>query len=288
MVLGEVPEGLNTEIIRNVRDQDVMNILYVGGLDEQRQRIARYMENEGFAATQTSIHGEVTWDYVFTEYEIDILLVGDHPDGADACVEFARRVVQWNPLIDVLVYGVPAQEPVTKYDRSLYTEVLTYPGADYAEPAIEMIQMHQKKWNDVLFLRGLVITQIVDIESLINDALAVYFGLGSDTVRGRQFVRYVLENPLYLLDGKKRALQKILARTELSETWQGMNRVMSELQSKRNKIAHCEVDPNNPNVIESMGKTYRYGRASMRAVLKDARRVRRKLLFIIEALEKRA
>ena len=287
MRLGKVPKGMGVEAARYVLNDEVIGMLYAGGSADQAGLVHRYMTDEGFEASRTGVAGGGSWDAIFDEHEVDILLAGNHPDGADACVEFARRVVQRNPLIDVLVHGVRSVEPITKYDRSLYTALLTHPGTDYAGRAIGLIRTHRKKWNDVIFLRGMVITQIVNVEAHINDALAAHFGLEPGTPRGGQFEEYVLENPMYMLEGKKRALSKILGDAGLGHMWRGMNRWMSDMQSKRNKMAHCEVDPDNPNVIESMGRTYRYDRQSMRDALRDARLVRQRLLDITEALRER-
>ena len=210
MRLGKVPEGMVVEAARYVLNDEVIGMLYAGGPADQAGLVHRYMTDEGFEASRTGVAGGGYWDSIFDEHEVDILLAGNHPDGADACVEFARRVVQRNPLIDVLVHGVRNVEPITKYDRSLYTALLTHPGTDYAGRAIELIRTHRKKWNDVIFLRGMVITQIVNVEAHINDALAAHFGLEPGTARGGQFEEYVLENPMYMLEGKKRALSKIL------------------------------------------------------------------------------
>lgn len=279
-----MPDKMPVEVAHYTLNDEVVGILYAGSPKDQTQRIHQYMTSEGFNAGMNSVSSG-SWDDVFEEYEVDILLAGNHPDGTDACMKFARHVVQRNPLIDVLVHGIHRMEPATKYDRSLYTEVVTHPGVDYSQQAINMIVSHRKKWNDVIFLRGLFITQVVNIEAHINDALATHFGLGPETARGRQFEEYILENPMYLLEGKKKALFTILKDAGLKHMWKsGMDNKMQMLQSKRNKMAHCEVDPVNANVIESMGKTYRYDRKGMRDALKDARLVRQSIIDIAEAL----
>ena len=288
MRLGEVPRGLGGEIAWCTRDDEGVGILQAGGRPDQFEKVYRYMEGEGFGIRRTAIPGGGSWDDLFDNNEIDVLVTGNHPGGAGAEAEFARRVIRRNPLIDVLLYGSEEIEPRTVHDRSLYTAIWTHQGADYAERAVSLIRMHRQKWNDVIFLRGMVISQIVDIEGRINDALAAHFGMGPATPAGRQFEEYILENPMYMLEGKKQALGRILGDAGLGDMWKGMNRRISEMQGKRNKLAHCEVDPDDTNTFTSMGKAYTYDRNGMRGILKDARLVRQRLMEITEALRDRA
>lgn len=286
--LGEIPRGLEGEIAWCSRDDEGMGILQAGGRPDQTGKVYQYMEAEGFGIRRTAIPDGGSWDDIFDSNEIDVLVTGNHPGGAEAGVEFARRVIRRNPLIDVLLYGAGKVEPRTVHDRSLYTAIWTQPGADYVERAVSLIRMHRQKWNDVIFLRGMVISQIVDVEGRINDALAAHFRLEPSTPRGRRFEEYILENPMYMLEGKKRALGSILKDVGLGEMWTGMSGRISELQGKRNKLAHCEVDPDDTNTFTSMGKAYTYDRNGMREILRDARLARQRLLEITEALRERA
>ena len=288
MRLGEIPEGLEGEIAWCTREDEGMGILQTEGSADQADKIYHYMKGEGFELRQTGIAGNDNWDDVFDNNEIDVLIVGNHPGGIDASVGFARRVIQRNPLIDVLAYGSKEIEPRTVYDRSVYTAIWTHSGTDYADRAISLIGAYRQKWNDTIFLRGMVISQIVDVEAHINDALAAHFFPLSPAPLGRQFEEYMLENPMYLLEGKKQTLKNILEESGLGDMWKGMNRTISELQNKRNKLAHCEVDPDDPGSVTSMGKTYRYDRKSMRGILKNARLARQRLLDIIDAIRARS
>ena len=288
MRLGEIPRGLGGEIAWCAGNDEGVGILQAGGRPDQYRKVYQYMEAEGFGIRLTTIPDGGSWDDIFDDNEIDVLVTGNHPGGAEAGAGFARRVIRRNPLIDVLLYGAGDIEPRTVHDRSLYTAIWTHPGADYAERAVSLIRMHRQKWNDAIFLRGMVISQMVDVEGLINDALKAHFRLEPSTPRGRRFEEYILENPMYMLEGKKRALGNILRDLDLGEMWSGMSGRISELQSKRNKLAHCEVDPDDTNTFTSMGKAYTYDRNGMREILRDARLARQRLLEITEALRERA
>lgn len=284
MQLGPIPKGLEGEMhVCRLGDEEV-GMLVAGGQPDQADAVLRHMKEEGFDTERRVLPSGTSWDDVFDANEIDILVAGNHPEGTDACIRFARRVIHRNPLIDVLVYGAGEIEPRTRHDRSLYTKIWTHPGTDYAGEAIDMIGMCRRKWGDMIFLRGMVVSQIVDVEAHINGALTAHFGMESSTPRGRQFEEYVLENPLYMLEGKKQALVRILRDMSRYDMWSGMGNRISNLQAKRNKVAHCEVDPDDTNAITSMGKTYRYGRSEMRGMLRDARLVRQRLLDITDAI----
>lgn len=288
MRLGNIPPRLRGELALCRRSSDeYMGILQLGLLGDTAEKIYNHMTAEGFEVQRSPIPDTGSWDHIFDTHEIDVLVAGDYPDNIDACMDFAWRVIRRNPLIDVLLYGVGNIEPRAVPYRSVYTKVWISPDSDYSDQAIKMILMHRQKWNDEIFLRGMVVSQIVELEGLINDALAAHFRMDGVKSDRRQFTEYILENPLYLLEGKKQTLKKILGEVGLKNMWRGMDNKISDLQSKRNKIAHCEVEPTDITIIKSMDNEYRYDREAMRKILKNARLVRENLLNIIESLQER-
>lgn len=291
--LGPVPGANMADLARCVRrdpsgDTEEMGILHVdSSLEAARAEAAKvlgYMAAEGFEVERVGTSGWVGrgWDEVFDENEIDIVLAGDYPGGAAEGERFARGVIRRNPLIDVLMYGLGGIRASVPEDFSQYTAIQTHGTRAYSGAAVEMIRMHRQKWNDVIFLRGMVVSQIVDVESRINEALAAYFRM--EPGRGGHFEELVLENSLYSLEGKKQTLKGLTKRLGIGEEWSGMDGMLSHLQSTRNKMAHCEVDPDDINRITSMGKTYHYDRRSMRKILKSARGARRRLERITSVL----
>ena len=290
--LGLVPGANMADLARCVRrdsgDTEEAGILHVDSDLEAAQleaaKVLGYMAAEGFEVERVGTSGWAGrgWDDIFDENEVDIVLVGDYPGGAVEGERFARGIIRRNPLIDVLMYGLGGIKASVPEDFSQYTAIQTHGTRTYSDAAVEMIRMHRQKWNDVIFLRGMVVSQIVDVESRLNDALAAYFRM--DSGRGGHFEELVLENSLYSLEGKKQTLKSLTRRLGIEDEWSGMDGMLSHLQSTRNKIAHCEVDPDDINRITSMGKTYHYDRRSMRKILKSARGARRRLERITSAL----
>ena len=272
MRLGEMPPDIEGEVVLCDSSVEEMGILLCGRLSGEAHTIHCHIGEAGFGMTRHPLTGG-SWDELLDKYEIDVLVTPD--------VEFARRVIRRNPLIDTLVYGIDV-ELYTAPGNPLYARIWTHPDACYSEPAIHMIDSCRRKWSDMVYLRGMVISQVVDIEAHINDALAAHFGLMPSTKLGEQFEEYILENPQYSMEGKKQALGKILKATDRAHMWEGMSGMISDLQKKRNKLAHCKVDLGNAVVITSMGKEYRYGRREMRDMLKHIRMVRQRLLDIAD------
>lgn len=291
--LGLVPGGDVAWLARCVRrdpagEAEEMGILHVdsdlAGVRGEADRVQDHMAAEGFAVERIGASGWAgrSWDDIFDENEIDIVLTGRYPGGAGEGERFARAVIRRNPLIDVLLYGLGGIRASAPEDFSQYTAIQTHGAREYADAAVRMIRMHRQKWNDVIFLRGMVVSQIVDVESRLNDALAAYFRM--DQRRNEHFEELILENSLYSLEGKKQTLKSLTKRLGIENEWSGMDGMLSHLQSTRNKIAHCEVDPDDINRITSMGKTYHYDRNSMRKILKSARGARRRLERITATL----
>lgn len=281
--LGMVPGGDVAELYRCVGGDgsEVVGLLHVdgdlGGARTQTDTVIRHMVLEGFGVERVPADGWAGrgWDEVFDEHEVDVVMAGNHPGGAGECIGFARRVIRRNPLIDVLLYGLEEIEARSPEDFSQYTAIQTHPDRMYGDAAVAMIQTHRKKWNDIIFLRGMVISQIVEVESSLNGALLAYFRM--DRRRSGHFEELILENSMYSLEGKKQTLKRLTRMLGMEEEWSGMDKMLSDLQSGRNKLAHCEVDPDDINRITSMGKTYHYDRATMRGMLRKARGARQRL-----------
>ena len=288
MSLGTIPKKGIAEI-RTCRkcskDMEEMGILHInenlGSASAQTQILIDYIESKGFKMNDecTLDHRYAKWDQIFDAHEIDIVIIGNYPNNAE---DLARRVIQRNPLIDILLYGYDNARISAPTKYSKYGAIQVHYDSQYAKSAISMIRAHRHKWNDMVFLRGLVISQIVDIESHINNALLAYFCMESS--RSEYFKDMILDNPAYSLEGKKQVLRKIV-RDLHKPAWSGMDKKIENLQKNRNKLAHCEVDPDDPNRITSMNKEYHYDRSNMRNIIKEARLVREKLSHITEILK---
>lgn len=255
-----------------------LGILLLGTQEDQFKKICAMLHDEGLDVQRSPLPDIETWDELLDKCPVDIVVAGDHPAGSQECVEFARYLIRRNPLIDVLLYDVGRIDETTKYDKSLYTKIWTQDGAEFAQRALSMINMGRSKWNDIIFLRGMVISQVVELESYINEVLAAYFGSNMSDKLGKQFTEFILENPTFLLEGRKKVLQRVLASTGRKDQWKSIGSKLSNLQSLRNKVAHCGVEPDEPNLIISMDKEYKYDRANMRKIIQDARQARLHLI----------
>lgn len=246
---------------------------------QQIHTILEHMTREGFDVQRVSWDGGVAVN-IFENHEIDVVLC----DGVDM-LEFGRAIIRRNPLIDVLLYDIETKPAGHRADLSVYTAIYTHPDIGFALAAIDMIEDHRRKWNDMIFLRGMVISKAVEVEGRLNDVIAAYFRL--DGERAEHFVELVLENPMYTLEGKKQTIRSILEREDLKGEWKGMDTALSMIQKNRNKLAHCEPDPDDPGRITTMNRSYEYGRKLMREIFADARLVLRRLDHIQRLLESR-
>ena len=128
-----------------------------------------------------------------------------------------------------------------------------------------LIDKNLSKWEDIVFLRGSVISKIVEIETDINDALMRMF-LPSDESRREKFRDFFLENSAITLEAKKEILRKITKGEDRPFSVKDLE----YLQRYRNRLAHCKRSETNPDVLVTMGEGLEIGRDEIKEVFKKA------------------
>ena len=176
---------------------------------------------------------------------VDIVIIDrnlENSDGTDVVQEIRDR----NRLLDIMLYSrgnldYPKLEKITRH-----SPVEIAPTIEFVDKLKTIIERNLSKWSDIFFLRGSVISRIVDLEVEIDELLMGYFLPQNDTT----FRNFILENGFFSLEAKKKILKEM--RSTTNEQIDGLN-CLEELQKKRNMLAHCKRDPQNPNILIRYG-----------------------------------
>ena len=144
----------------------------------------------------------------------------------------------------------------------------------------KMIDKNLLKWQDVVFLRGMVISKTIELEIKINELLAQYFEV-ADAKRGH--FDLMLEGTTISLEGKKITLNKITKNEKLKK-FERLHREIQLIQSDRNILAHSIFDPISKS-FASRGKDHVYDRSEMAKILNRIETTSRNLDDAIRILE---
>ena len=182
------------------------------------------------------------------DHDVDLMFIDKNlknASGIDAVGDIRKKY----KLVDVLVYtrlGMQAEDLIGLYNYSL-VEVARNK-REILGKFKALIERRMSKWHDVTYLRGVVISRIIELEGEIDDLLMDIFSPPSQTKQ--RFRDLVLENSLVPLEAKKKILSKIVEQMNprpfsLTE--------LQKLQEYRNVLAHSRATKNDPNTSPNTG-----------------------------------
>ena len=256
------------ELDGEVEAISVLQVEYNSNEEKETAKVMKHMEFDGFRVNkkrQSWSYGDL---YNIIRDGIDVVLVDIRAGGTVSGVEFSKRITNRNPLTDVLLYNCKGIGPEINQIPCEHASIRAYNDESYATIATCTIYHNLEKRNNSIFLRGLLISLGIDVESLLNEILRECL-LVSGTREAR------LEDIIRRLDlGEKRQLIPLLAKSDDQEKILRtvMDRV-ARLQKHRNNLAHYRMDPGKTLSITRKDKKDKYDRDSLRKIFGDARHV---------------
>lgn len=151
---------------------------------------------------------------------------------------------------------------------------------DVHEEVIRLIKKNIRRCDDIVFLRGLVISRVIDLELKMNECFSVYFQIPTEKLDN--FHNFVLENRFSSLAGKHKTMAKILETHKLKKEFSGLLREIQELETTRNLLAHCKVDESEAATLISMGQKEKFGKKRLGDILVKAGNVADQLDQFVE------
>lgn len=178
-------------------------------------------------------------------------------------IDVVKKIRGKHKLMDIFVYSR------AKIDKDELVKLATYGSVEVArEPGQivdrlkTLIDKNQSKWDDIVFLRGAVISRIIDLEMDINDLLMAAFPQNTEE-KESIFRNLFLENSSITLEAKKRVLRKLEGKSFSVNRFQ-------DLQKDRNKLAHCKRSEDDPNILVSMGQNIQFDKNKIKKIFTNA------------------
>ena len=213
-------------------------------IGEQMGEIEEFLERLGLAL-KVIPHEKNTGFLEKIDHTIDLVIADKNIEVQDDGIDIVKKIRKKFKLLDILFYTANKLNKEKFLEITSYSSLEIVDGRKFVDRLQTLIEKYLSKWSDIIYLRGTVISRIVEIESKINKFLEDYF-----LSKHPKFRNFVLENKYVSLEAKKKIISKIIEFEELEFVGLGK---LNKLQEKRNLLAHCDIDPINPHVLKHMG-----------------------------------
>jgi response regulator RpfG family c-di-GMP phosphodiesterase len=204
---------------------------------------------------QKAIKNKILIDIVVTDKNLT-----ESMDG----IAVIKELKQKKRLTDVLFYSAKGFDP-EEVRQEHYGFVEIVEGKDIEDQLKKLINKNLNRCEDIVFLRGMVISMIIDLELKVNEFFVGYFKIPK--ANQEHFHNYILENQYNSLGGKVVTLENIIKKQGLIGDFKKMLQDIRELANKRNLLAHCKTDPQNKNVLICMGEQKTFDKGEINKLL---------------------
>ena len=261
----------------------------IPSMNEEKGQIIKYLQVEKKIET-VNFHEITVKDETYKaeikkhlEKHVDMVLADNSMLNPDDGLNLVKNIRDDFALIDILLYSTKQITEKDYRDLSYYTQIQTHPEKTITDITKTLIDRNLAKWNDILFLRGIVISGSIEIELKIDEILIKYFKIPDD--KQTSFENLILGNFSVSLEAKKVELRGVLKEAGLEELWSGISGKISLLQSDRNKLAHGRVDPDNVNKFILGSSEETFDKDKLLEIFSDIKEIEEKLSVIEKALQ---
>jgi len=213
--------------------------------------------------------GEKFVDYINKEPVIDIVVTDYNISEEIKGTQVIEKIREKKKVIDILFYSVHEEIFQDNLYKQMghYGMVKIWEGKDVEEPLIELIKKNLEKFEDIIFLRGFIISKSVDLEIRLNGLFSCYFKIQPDLIE--DFHNFILESSNVPMFGKQKWLSKLLKKKGLDNDHEfvGLIAKFSKIAEDRNLLAHCKRDENDPKILYAEGRTEVFDRNRVNGIL---------------------
>jgi len=243
---------------------------------DQLEIVEDYVKKKGFKLRMILLESEKNVRQTLAESDIDIVVTDKNLDTANGGLVVIEEVERRGSLTDILFYSSGDYEVKEVRDNTQYGFVDMLQTRDFAPVLKKMIDKNLRRSSDIVVLRGILISKVIEIELKINKVLADYFNVPEKPSGNKdKFHSFVLENRYSSLEGKVKTLSKILGDKNMKSDPKlaGLNTKLQDLQESRNLLAHCKRDPEKPGCLLTMGEKEIFDRPRVLKLFEKARLV---------------
>ena len=244
---------------------------------EQKDKIEEFLKEKEFESDIEFIDDVENMENLLEEKineDIDII-VTDYNLKADgegeedfSGLDVIKKISEKNALTDVLFYGSSSSFNEDEV-KKLYNFVEIVDNKNrILEPLKRLIKKNIRRCEDPVFLRGYVLSKVVDLEISLNELFEIYFEIKENAKE--HFHGFLMENQNFSFFGKNSALKKLVDKNkEILEEVKFSKTKLDEISKQRNLLAHSKLVLGKPCCFVSMGEKKEFGREELKKLLKE-------------------
>ena len=244
---------------------------------EQLTIIRRFLHQQYGVTLVSVIISKQFEDLSAIDDTVDMVIV-DKGLGKVSGIDVASSIRQEHRLLDILVYtaGTMGREDVASLVDYGMVEIVN--DRRFASRLRRIIERDMSRWEDIVYLRGLTISRIIELEGEVDDTLMEFFSPLDE--RKEEFRNFFLENPDISLHAKRVVLDQLVKSMDPKP----LNlEVLGRLQKKRNLLAHCKRSEQNPQALVRLGKEQEIDKNAINTIFRQAQQFSEQLRSFREA-----
>lgn len=236
-------------------------------MKSQIEEIKGYLQEKNFEPSIViDENGKGLQDYLKKKQPIEIIVTDQNLTDQIDGLSILKLLKQKKVLTDVLFYTTKQGLTPNDVYNQHYGFVEFVKGKDaIVEPLKRLIDKSLRRYEDIIFLRGIVISMIIDLELKVNEFFVNYFKIPKDNQK--HFHNFILENQYNSLGGKVLTLENIIEKQGLTKQFKKILQGIRELANNRNLLAHCKADPKNKNILICMGKEKKFDKNKINEII---------------------
>lgn len=237
-------------------------------ITSQIPEIIKFLDSEGFELNLLKDTVGDKFKEIIEEHKLIDLIVTDFNISEETKgTDVIQHVRDKGLLTDILFYSVHTD----LFNGDIYNKLGHYglieifEGKDVILPIEELIKKNIKRCQDIVFLRGFVISRSIEMELKLNDFFSRYFEVPEKQII--EFHNTILESSYIPMAGKKKWLRQILNEKQMKDEFVGLLTKLDDITEKRNLLAHCKKDAENPNILIYSGKEEKIDKIGLNKIL---------------------
>lgn len=158
-------------------------------------------------------------------------------------IKLISKIRRKNPYTDILFYSGQGITDADKKQLEKYAFIEIIDDKEISNPLMTMVKKNLSKWDDISYLRGIVISLIIDIENLMNTFIMKYYKISGKLIQS--FETNILQNRYFSYEGKKSVMSKLINKEDAP----GLMNKLEKLQCARNELAHSVPHKTKKNCL---------------------------------------
>lgn len=253
--------------------QDKKEIFKLIVVDNQPETISAQIEalesflDEKYDRKLKPVIVKEQFEKISGEYDTaDMVVVDNGLNGVNG-MDVVRNIRKKYKLLDIILYTAGSMEDKYVADLARYGLVEIVSTRRFTGRLKNILKRNLTIWEDIDYLRGIVISRIIEIEQEIDDVLMEVF-LPHDKSKDK-FRSFLLENPDVSM-GAKRVILDQLIKPMQDKPFNTID--LEKLLKARNLLAHCKRSPKNPKALVKLGHHKEITKATIKAIFARAER----------------